>query len=49
MVAAVVTVLIVAVVVTTLKVVLYPESLRLSIVDGAVYSTPHPAREVVIL
>jgi hypothetical protein len=48
-VAAVVTVLIVAVVVTSLKVVLRPESLRLSVVDGAVYSTPHPANEAVTL
>ncbi|CAD6343037.1 unnamed protein product [Miscanthus lutarioriparius] len=48
-VAAVVTVLIVAVVVTSLKVVLRPESLRLSVVDGAVYSTPHPASEAVTM
>ena len=48
-VAAVVTVLIVAVVVTSLKVVLRPQSLRLSVVDGAVYSTPHPASEAVTL
>jgi hypothetical protein len=47
--AAVVTVLIVAVVVTSLKVVLRPESLRLSVVDGAVYSTPQPASEAVTL
>ncbi|CAD6341442.1 unnamed protein product [Miscanthus lutarioriparius] len=48
-VAAVVTVLIVAVVVTSLKVVLRPESLRLSVVDGVVYSTPLPASEAVTL
>jgi len=48
-VAAVVTVLIVAVVVTSLKVVLRPESLRLSVVDGAVYSTPQPPSEAVTL
>ncbi|CAD6341318.1 unnamed protein product [Miscanthus lutarioriparius] len=44
-----VTVLIVAVVVTSLKVVLRPESLRLSVVDGVVYSTPQPASEAVTL
>jgi len=48
-VAAVVTVLIIAVVVTSLKVVLRPESLRLSVVDGVVYSTPLPASEAVTL
>ncbi|TVU30375.1 hypothetical protein EJB05_21991, partial [Eragrostis curvula] len=48
-VAAVLTVLIVAVIVNAIKVVLRPDSLRLWVVEGAVSSTPLPPEEAVTL
>lgn len=48
-VAAAVTVLIVVVTVIAVKVVLRPESLRLSVSGGCVYSTPQPAKKKLTL
>jgi hypothetical protein len=48
-VAAVVTVLIITVIVVAIKVVLRPQSLNLSVVGGAVSSTPQPLANIVYL